>query len=102
MLNLLHPTRVSDVVDIFNTSRLDISVGVAAVQTAPLNAGTYDVWCDVDVYLKVNLTANDVTVASGYLLRGNNTVTLGVRQDARIGAITSTAAGTLSIHLVGG
>ena len=80
-------------------ARIDLAVSTAAAQTAVLPSGVYDVWCGIDVYIKVDSTANDVTTANGYLLRANNTVPIVLGDGDRIGAIAG-AAGTLSAHKV--
>lgn len=70
-----------------------------AAQTAVLEGGLYDIWCDVDIHIKVAVIANDVTTSTGYLLRANNTVPLMLPQDGeKIGAIG--AVGTLRYHKV--
>lgn len=84
-----------------NTQGTPLSVSGAAAQTAALDGGLYDIWSDVDVYLKVATIANDVTTATGYLLRANNTVALLIPQDLeKIGGITAGGSGTLSYHKV--
>lgn len=83
-----------------NTRGADLTTAVAtAYQTTALDGGSYDIWCDVSVYVKVATTANDVTTTSGYLLRANNTVGPVIIGDGeKIGAIG--AVGTLSFHKV--
>lgn len=82
-----------------NAQGTALTTSATAAQTAVLSGGLYDLWCDVDTYLKVAATANDVTTSTGYLLRVNNTITLLLPQDLeRIGAIGS--AGTLRYHKV--
>lgn len=88
---------VAQVVSLKDNARVDVAVSAAAAQSAALTNGVYDVWCTVDVYLKVNTTANDVTTANGYLLRANTTVAFYVPEGNRIGAIAG-GAGTLSYH----
>lgn len=91
---------VSDHADLFNNSQGTVSAATNAAQSSALNEGIYDVWADVDCYIKVHTTANDVTAATGYKLFANNTVPIRVRQDHKIGAILSSTAGTLSYHKV--
>ena len=82
-----------------NAQGTPLSVSGTAAQTAALNGGLYDIWCDVDVYLKVATTANDVTTSTGYLLRANNTIALLLPNDLeKIGAIGG--VGTLRYHKV--
>jgi hypothetical protein len=85
--------------DLEGYAAVTLAVSAAAAQTAALAEGVYDVWCTVDVFLKVAPTANDVTVANGYLLRLNSTVRFSVRPNSKIGAIAA-GAGTLSFHKV--
>lgn len=91
----------SGVIDLRGNAGVQLAVSAAAAQTpAVLPEGLYDVWCDVNVYVKIAPTANDVTVLTGYLLRANNTVTMLVHPTDRIGAIAG-GAGTLNYHRVG-
>ncbi|AHJ10694.1 hypothetical protein P106B_11 [Rhizobium phage vB_RglS_P106B] len=66
----------------------------AGAQSAPLEAGIYDVWAAADAYIKVGETANDVTSATGYLIPGGAgivPVRVG-RSGLRIGATADIAA----------
>lgn len=96
-----HGMRVHDAIDLEGYAQASLSISSVAAQTAALAEGIYDLWVDTDCFIKVAATANDVTTASGYLLRANNTVPLLVRDASKIGAITSAAAGTLRYHKVG-
>lgn len=89
-VSLEGPTRV----------RVDIALSTTAAQSAALDEGIYDVWSTVDTFIRVNPTANDVTAATGYLLRANVTVPLYVRSGSKIGGILSSGTGTLSYHRV--
>jgi hypothetical protein len=81
-------------------SQGQLSVSGTAAQTSAFTvAGMYDVWCDVDVYLKVATTANDVTTSTGYLLRVNTTVPFKIDDGDKLGAI-SASSGTLRFHKV--
>jgi hypothetical protein len=81
-------------------SQGQLSVSGTAAQTSAFTVpGMYDVWCDVDVYLKIDTTANDVTTSSGYLLRANNTVPFKIDDGDKLGAITA-SSGTLRFHKV--
>lgn len=88
-----------------NARGTDLSVSATAAQTAVLPGGLYDIWCTVDVYIKIAAVANDVTTATGYLLRANTATndnklrTLLTDDIYKIGAIAG-GAGTLSFHLV--
>lgn len=93
-------TNVGDALDLENGAAVTLAVSAAAAQTPVLAEGRYDVWCTVDVLLKVAATANDVTAANGYLLRTGSTRTIAVRVGSRIGAIAA-GSGTLSYHKVG-
>ena len=88
---------VATVVALKNNARVDVAVSTAAAQSAALSNGVYDVWSTVDVFLKVNATANDVTTGNGYLLRANTTLAFYVSEGDRIGAVAG-SAGTLSYH----
>jgi hypothetical protein len=78
-----------------------LSVSAAAAETSAFTLrGLYDMWCDVDVYLKVGSgTVTDVTSGNGYLLRANTTVPFIIDENDKIGAITS-GDGTLRYHKV--
>ncbi|QWY83169.1 hypothetical protein [Rhizobium phage RHph_X2_24] len=60
----------------------------AAGQSPELEAGVYDVWAAADAYIKVGVTASDVTTSTGYLVPGGaGAVTVRVgRHGLRIGA----------------
>lgn len=79
--------------------QVTLAVSAAAAQTAVLEEGTYDVWCDVDVWIKVDEVANDVTTANGYKISAGNTIPVRVPFGRKIGAIAG-GAGTLSYHQV--
>src|ERR1043165_1867111 len=83
----------TDYVDLEGSAAATLAVSAAADHTPILNEGIYDVWCTVDVFVKVAPTANN------YLIRANNTVSVLVRTGSRIGAIAG-GAGTLSYHQV--
>lgn len=68
--------------------------GTADHTGAFTEGGLYDLWCDVDVYLKVGTTANDVTTSTGYLLRANTTVPFIIGAGDRLGGIAG-SSGTL-------
>lgn len=97
--------RITDSIRIYENSRVDLAVSSIAAQTAVLIEGVYDLMSDVDVYIKVAPTADNVTVAAGanagYPLKANNGVPFDVRKGDKIGAVTATGTGTLTIHRVG-
>lgn len=100
---LFDPKRVVDALHLSGAARVDVAVSATPAATAALTGGLYDVWANIDCYLKVAATATDVTVAAGanagYLLRANNTVQVAVPNDMTIGAVAG-GSGTLSIHQV--
>lgn len=82
------------------------SQGALSVSTSPAetsaftSGGLYDMWCDVDVYLKVGSgTVNDVTSVNGYLLRADTTIPFIIDENDKVGAIAG-APGTLRYHKV--
>lgn len=100
--------RVTDSVRIQGSNRIDLAISTTAAQTAALIEGIYDIWSDVDCWIKVAPTASGVTVAAGanagYKLMANNVVSFDLRHtgdNAKIGAVTSAGTGTLSVHRVG-
>jgi len=100
-LNQGHPAFIANLVDLEGYAQATLSSATSAAQTAALIEGVYDVWCDQDTYIKIGTTANDVTSGTGYLLRQNNTITALIRQNSKLGAIMSTATGTVVYHKVG-
>ena len=80
-----------------------LSVSATGAQTAAIAAGAdgiYDMWCDVDVWVKVSQgTSSDVTSGTGYLLRANTTIPVKLDDGDKIGAIAG-GAGTLRYHKV--
>lgn len=97
--------RVTDAIRIYGGNRQDLAVSATAAQTDVLPAGVYDLMSDVDIYIKVNPTADNVTVAvganAGYQLKANSGVPFDVRSGDKIGAVTASGTGTLQIHRVG-
>lgn len=81
-------------------SAAQLAVSGVAAQTGALGQGLYDLWCDtVDLNVKVNTTANDVTLLTGYKIYTGNVVRVVVGDGDKIGAIAA-AAGTLNYHKV--
>lgn len=96
-----HPPIALDVINIVGTARIaQLTTSAAAAQTAALPEGIYAVWASVDTNIKVATTANDVTVATGYLIRANTTVKVFVPALHKIGAIAG-GAGVLDAQMVG-
>lgn len=100
-LALDYRSMVNDPADLEGNAQITpISVSSTGAQSAALTEGIYDVWCDVDVYLKVGDTASDVTTSTGYLLVAGNVVPLIVRDQKKIGGILASGTGTLRAHRV--
>lgn len=91
---------VSDAIIISGFSQATVALSTTAAQSAALDAGEYDVWSDVDCYIKVAATANDVTTSTGYMLRANNTVPVIVPSQEKLGGIVASGTGTLTYHRV--
>lgn len=91
---------VSDAISLSGNAQGSVSLSTTAAQSAALTGGVYDVWSDVDCYIKVAATANDVTTSTGYLLRANNTIPIIVPDQEKLGGIVASGTGTLSYHLV--
>lgn len=84
-------------------SQGQLSVSGTGAQTSAFAGNTdgmYDLWSDVDVWIKVSPgTASDVTTGTGYLIRANTTVPVKIDDGDKIGAIAG-GAGTLRFHKV--
>lgn len=91
---------VSDAISLSGNAQGTVSLSTTAAQSAALTGGVYDVWSDVDCYIKVAATANDVTTSTGYLLRANNTIPIIVPDQEKLGGIVASGTGTLSYHRV--
>jgi hypothetical protein len=80
-------------------STLSIS-GTAAQTSAFVEDGYYDIWSDVDAFIKIAPTASDVTTGNGYPVFANTIVpNVMVLVGDKIGAIAG-GAGTLRYHKV--
>lgn len=90
-----------EVLDIKGFSATALSISAVAAQTAALNKGVYEIWADVDCYIKVATTADDVTAADGYKLFAGNSVPILIGQGDKIGAITGGASSELHYHRIG-
>lgn len=96
------PNRAADCINLSGNAQATLSVSTTAADTAALPGGLYDLWCDVDVYIKVASAADDVTTSTGYLLRANTTLPNVYIPNAEvIGGILASGTGTLSYHKVG-
>jgi hypothetical protein len=76
------------------------AVSNIGAQSVPLPLGVYDVRCDVDVFIKVDEVASDVTTMTGYKIFAGNVVPVNVADGRRIGAIAA-SAGTINFQKVG-
>jgi len=87
-------------VDIADSEQIRVAItSTSATATTNIAGAYYDVWSDVDVYVKVSrASASTVTATTGYLLRAGNTVPFGIRDGYQIGAIAASANGTLVLH----
>ena len=90
---------VSDVVDLDGHSADTVSISGTAAASSALDKGVYDVWADANCYLAVAEDPTSVTTGNGYLLRANNTITIAVEDQRKIGVIGT--SGTLTFHRVG-
>ena len=99
--NLIGKTAYPDFVDMEERAQAQmVLVANTAQGTAVLAEGLYDIWCTTDAFVKVGPgTVTDVTAANGYLLRSNVTVTILIRNNSKIGAL-SVPGGTFSYHMV--
>lgn len=93
---------VADAISLVGFSQGTLSVSSTGAQTASLDAGLYDVWCDeADVYVQVDTTASDVTTSTGYKIAQGNVVTLYIPSDGyKLGGVTVSVSGTLRYHRV--
>lgn len=86
-----------------------LAVSAAVASSAVLRTGCYDVWCDIDVFIKVVGSgtpapeapnrAADLTVVNGYKIFAGNVITVKVDTGDTIAAIAG-AAGTFNYHRV--
>ena len=100
MTHIAGITLSTDAISLSGNAQASIALSITAAQSAALPSGVYDVWATNDCYIKVNATANDVTVATGYLLRAGNTISIVVPTQEKIGAIVASGTGTLYYHRV--
>jgi len=87
---------------------VQLAVSGTAAASAVLDGGTYDMWCDVDVFIRIAeadetviapFRAQDVTVLNGYRIAAGNTIAVQVPEAGVIGAIAG-GAGTLTFHRI--
>lgn len=80
----------------------DVSFSGTAAQSAALSpggpGGLYDIVSDIDCFIKVATTADDVTTTTGYPLSANVMLPIWIPNGYKIGVISSSASGTLQIH----
>ncbi len=95
------PTRGDMGMVLQGNSQGALSVSGSAAQTSAFTEdGYYDLWSDVDTWIKIAPTASDVTSGNGYLIRANTTYpNVMVLVGDKVGAIAG-GAGTLSYHKV--
>ena len=95
------PTRGDMGMVLQGNSQGALSVSGSAAQTSAFTEdGYYDLWSDVDTWIKIAPTASDVTSGNGYLIRANTTYpNFMVLVGDKIGAIAG-GAGTLRFHKV--
>lgn len=74
--------------------------GTAAQTSAFVEDGYYDIWCDVDAFIKIAPTADNVTSGTGYPVFANTIVpNVMILVGDKLGAIAG-GAGTLRYHKV--
>lgn len=90
------------VIDIEGNTAATLSISGSAADVDDLAEGVYDIHSDVDCYVKVHATdASDVATSDGYLLLAGNVVSVLIRPDSHLGAITGGGSGTLRYQKVG-
>lgn len=79
-----------------------VANNVTPQQTGVLSEGVYSIMnvSDVDCWIKIGVTANDVTAASGRRVVSGNEVFAEVKEGRKIGALAVTGTVTLEIHKV--
>ena len=95
------PTRGDMGMVLQGNSQGALSVSGTAAQTSAFGEeGYYDIWCDVDAFIKIAPTANDVTSGTGYPVFANTVVpNVMVLIGDKLGAIAG-GDGTLRYHKV--
>ena len=101
-MTFLLPQAVTDGVDLFNRTRTDIAATTTFAESAALEEGIYDVWCDTaDIFTGVGTTNASLTTSNGYKVKSGNVVSHYVRKDHKIGVILAAGTATVSYHKVG-
>ena len=77
-----------------------LPVTTSEAVTGRIDAGDYDLWSDVETYVKISGDATGVTASNGYVLFAGNAVTMRIDRGDQIGAI-AVGSGTLRYHRVG-
>lgn len=95
------PTRGDMGMVLQGNSQGALSISTSAAQTSAFaEAGYFDIWSDVDAFIKINPTADNVTTSTGYPVFANTIVpNVMVLVGDKIGAIAG-GAGTLRYHKV--
>lgn len=89
-----------DIAVLQGRSQSNFAISATAAQSPVLSGGVFDVWSDVDCWLKVGPDATTgLTSSTGYVLFANGVISIDVRAGDKIGAIAG-AAGTLRFHQV--
>lgn len=92
---------VSDSVSLHGKAQATFTLSTTADQGSALLSGIYDVWSDVDCFVKVSEAASTgLTTSTGYLLRANNTVAMDIPDQKKIGAIVAAGTGNIYYHRV--
>jgi hypothetical protein len=82
-----------------------LSLSATAATPVQFSAGNYSIQSDTDCFVFLRSTsalADDVTTTTGFPLMANNQLTIIIPKDYYVSAITSSAAGTLILHSIGG
>lgn len=96
-----HNQAVINGIDIENNAAAQLALTIAAGATAALDEGWYDVWSDIDCWIRVTTAVAGVTTLTGYkIFAGDRPVPVFVRKGSKIDAIAG-ASGTLNYHRVG-
>ena len=97
----LHARETVDFLDIYTFSQATLAISAVAAQTAALDEGIYDVWCnEAEVFVRIDATATGVTTGNGYPIKIGNVLSFQIRPNHRIGAILASGSGTLRYHRV--
>ncbi len=99
----MFPVAVQEYIDIEGNSQAQLTVLPSATQTSiALPMGRYDLISDVDCFIKLASTANNVTTSTGYPILANNMVSFVCRGSSRLGAISNNSlSGTIIYHKIG-